>query len=119
MAVSPEIMSAIKGTQMGQTSLSGLLPSAGNPRGGAAGSDPYVQDFRQAVGMLNQLAAKLMRSDLPSGPKDSNEISQMAVKLQRISIDRQEEVAKLGMQKALTGIGQTPQVNGGGVYGGY
>lgn len=119
MAFSPELSSALQGMQMGRTALSGLLPNSSNPRGGAAGTDPNTQDFRQAVAILNQLAQKLMRSDLPSGASDSNNVSQMAVKLQRMSIDRQEEVAKQGMQQALSGIGQTPQINGGGVYGGY
>ena len=118
--LTPELGSAVKGIQMGQTALSGLLPTSSNPRGGGAPVDPYMQDFRQAIGMLNQLAQKLIRSDLPSGAGNSNDIAQMAVKLQRISIDRQKEVAEKSMQEALTGLAsQTPNVNGGGVYGGY
>jgi hypothetical protein len=118
--LSPELGSAVKGMQMGQTALSGLLPSSGNPRGGGAPLDPYSQDFRQAIGILNQLAQKLIRSDLPSGAGDSNDIAQMAVKLQRLSIDRQKEVAEQSMKQALTGLASsTPNVNGGGVYSGY
>lgn len=111
----PEIGAINQGMSMGKTALSGLRPSAQNPRGGQPAADPLSNDFQRCLACLNDLAVKLNRSDLQGSQKEGNEVSEFAVKLQRISIDRQDAMLKQA-QQAMTGGGNNfPNVNAQGV----
>jgi hypothetical protein len=109
------LSAVLNGLAMGKMALSGLVPSGSTPRGGPPPVDPLTGDFQQALNCLNKLIVGLSKQ---GDQRRMLEIQDIATKIQRISIDRQEQVMNGGDDEAMEGEsfrGQFPSVNGGGI----
>ncbi len=111
------IMGGLKaGGNMSKLALAGLQPSSGSPRGGPPPVDPLAGPFRQGINILNSLAQALQRQ---GDQARSVDLQDMSVKLQRLSIDRQNDIAKAGISEQQSDNGNSmpgtfPNVNAGG-----
>jgi hypothetical protein len=111
------VISGLKTGNMRHLALAGLAPSGGSPRGAPPPADPLVGQFRACIAQLNGLAQALERQGDQPRMVDVQEIS---LKLQRLSMDRQNAIAKAGVSDA--GVEEPngalnaafPNINGGG-----
>lgn len=119
----PDLAAVVGGMKsangMSQLALGGLQPSAGSPRGGPPPADPLVGRFRACIAQLNGLAQALERQG--DSPR-SIDVQDYSLKLQRMSLDRANDIAKAGMPQDGAGAGDSsnalnaafPNINGGG-----
>lgn len=110
----------LNGLNLGKLALSGLQPQVSSPRGGPPPVDPLADKFRQCLSCLNDLAQQLQKQ---GDARNMLEAQEMYVELQRMSIDRQDEIQKKAADSMMQGPGggeqpfgaQFPNVNGGGI----
>jgi len=112
--VNPEINAMNQGRQAGMQSipLSGLRPSAQNPRGGQPRYDPCATVFQRFIASGKELVDCLERYPMPTRPEDSVDVTELVTKAQRIAIDRQTDMVKTAQEEMATGAqNKFPNVN--------
>lgn len=117
----PDLAAVIGGMKsandMSKLALGGLSPSAGSPRGGPPPADPLLPLFRQTQLQMQSLATMLEKQgDNPH----SLDVQEMGLKLQRMSQDRANAIAKAGVPQQSADAQNNalnaafPNINGGG-----
>jgi len=94
--------------------LAGSSPSAGSPRGAPPPVDPLAAQFRAVVAQLNSLAQALQRQGDQSRSLD---IQEYGLKVNRMSVDRQNDIIKAGAQQpdeSMANNATFPNIGGGG-----
>ncbi len=112
--MNPEINAINQGRQQGMQSipLSGLRPSAQNPRGGQPPSDPCANEFQRFIAAGKDLMTCLERYPMPTRPEDSVDVSELVNKVQRMAIDRQSDMLKNAQEQMATGaVNKFPNLN--------
>jgi hypothetical protein len=102
MSYPPEMNAIGQGRQaaMNKIALSGLLGNSQSPVGSTPTRDPAAAEFQQALLCLRYLEEKLAISTPPERRNDAVEVKQIAVDLQKMSIDRQDDFIKMAQQQA-------------------
>ena len=100
---------------LSQLGLAGPAPNAQNPRGGMPGGlDPLAQMFRSLEEALSQASSALQREGRPKSLRMGNELDGMAVKVNRMMIEHQAEMAPAAGAPP-SAAPAMPNINAGGI----